>query len=70
MFNSDALKSIMKFYVQSFMYFLRIYMFTTAVRVLLADWCFPLENTEKLQKASNEDLDENVYNDLGNLRMV
>ena len=51
MFNSVALKSIMEFYVQCFIYFLRIDMFTTAVRVLPADWCFPLGNTEKLQKA-------------------
>ena len=60
MFNIDALKSIMKFYLQSFIYLLRIYMFTTAVRVLPADWCFPLGNVEKLQKASDHDWDEKV----------
>ena len=46
MFTSGALKSIMKFYLQSFIDFLRIYMFTTAIWVLPADWSFPLGKVE------------------------
>ena len=71
MLASDALKSIMDFYLQFFMYSFCV--FTCLLLhlegiVLTADECFPLGTVEKVQKTSDNDWDENAHDDLGKCR--